>query len=344
MDPAPIALALAIGARESGTEIREGAGTPRSLLQRLAQRYGRDQEAVALLVALSRALGLWDPSALSRAVPPGSFTVSAMAAALFSVWRKGGAWDEARPEPEVLRLPPDARDSSPVGVVRDIVIDALEDLGEGHWVPFEALADYVRNDHRTPGVTRLLRRWAQRVALEPPTPTDIAQRIVLESLPALGLVDLGEGELDDDLQGTWPLVRITPRGRAVLQASPSTADPTPTAFVDDTTLRIGDDASVAAVLALYAFAEVGQVSNVLEFEVSAAAISRAVAAGVDGQLIGASIENLAKPSPAVARALEQLSVVLGRVDICSDDGVRVVRRRRRARDAAFAPRHGGLVH
>ena len=353
LDPAPLVLALAIAAREAGTDIREGAGTPRSLLQRLAQRFGRDHEAVSLLVALSRALGLWDPSALSRAVPPGSFAVSELAAALFRVWRKGGAWDEARPEPEVLRLPPDARDSSPVGVVREIVLDALEDLGEGHWVPFEALADYVRNDHRTPGVTRLLRRWAQRVALEPPTPTDIAQRIVLESLPALGLVDLGEGELDDDAQGTWPLVRITSRGRAVLQGNQPGVDPAPSSFVEDTTLRIGDGAPVGSVLALYAFAEVGQVANVLELEVSAVVISRAIAAGVEADVIRAGIENIAKPSPAVARALEQLSVVLGRVAFvstmgflwCDDADVREMLRSRRGTADLFVDPSppGGLL-
>ncbi|HVY45272.1 MAG TPA: hypothetical protein VHB21_05305, partial [Minicystis sp.] len=85
-DPAYLALALAFAVREpgaghdgssgsqklrspTGTDVRAGVGTPRSLLVRLAQRFGRDVEAVALIAALSRAVGLWEPSAASSATP-----------------------------------------------------------------------------------------------------------------------------------------------------------------------------------------------------------------------------------------------------------------------------------
>jgi len=49
-----------------------------------------------------------------------------------------------------------------------MVLDALRELGEGRWVPWEAVAGYVRDDTRTPGVARLLRRWADRAGIEPP--------------------------------------------------------------------------------------------------------------------------------------------------------------------------------
>lgn len=352
-DPAPLALALAMAARDSGVEVREGAGTPRSLLQRLAQRFGREPNTVSLIVALSRAVGLWEASALSKATPPGAWTPPDLGLALFRVWRQGGAWDEARPEPEVLRLPPDARDSSPVRVVRDIVLDALEDLGESCWVPFEALADYVRNDPRTPGVTRLLRRWATRVGLEPPTPTDVAQVIVLESLPALGIIDIGEGDLDEDLQEGSPLVRITPRGRAILQGRAPDSDMSNTAFIDDTLLRIGNEPTIAAVLALFPFAEIGKVADVLELDISHTAISRAVASGMEGDLIRAAIRGLTEPSAAIRKALDQLSVVLGRVTYvpasgflwCDDADVReMLRSRRQTADLFVDPSPpGGLL-
>ena len=50
---------------------------------------------------------------------------------MFLAWRRGGAWDEARAEPEVLRLAADSRDTSPVGVVRELVrsVGALRDIG-----------------------------------------------------------------------------------------------------------------------------------------------------------------------------------------------------------------------
>ena len=354
LDPAPLALALAMAARDGGTEVREGAGTPRSLLQRLSQRFGRDLNTVSLTVALSRALGLWESSVLSKTTPPGAWTPAELGLALFRVWRRGGAWDEARPEPEVLRLPPDARDSSPVRVVRDIVIDALEDLGESRWVPFEALADYVRNDPRTPGVTRLLRRWAHRVGLEPPTPTDIAQTIVIESLPALGIIDIGEGEIDgEDMQDGSPLVRITPRGRAILQGQTPNGDDAKSEFVDDTVLRIGSEATIGAVLALFPFCEIGKVADVLELDVSHTAISRAVASGVEGDLIQAGIRAITEPSVTIRRALDQLSVVLGRVSYvpasgflwCDDADLReLLRSRRQTADLFLDPSPpGGLL-
>ncbi len=78
-------------------------------------------------------LGLWEPSAASAAAPPGSLRVAELSRILFDTWRRGGAWDEARGEPEMLRVPQEHRDPSPVGVLRDIVLDALCDLGEGQW-------------------------------------------------------------------------------------------------------------------------------------------------------------------------------------------------------------------
>lgn len=353
LDPVPLALALAMAARESGAEVREGAGTPRSMLQRLSQRFGRELEAVSMVVALSRAVGLWEASALSKATPPGSLTLPELGLALFRVWRRGGAWDEGRPEPEVLRLPPDARESSPVRVVRDIVIDALEDLGESRWVPYEALADYVRNDPRTPGVTRLLRRWASRVGQEPPTPTDIAQAIVLESLPALGVIDVGQGDVEDAAVEDSPLVRITPRGRQLLQGRVPESEGAASVFVDDTVLRIGNEAVVGTVLTLFPFTEIGKVADVLELDVSHTVISRAVSSGVEGEIISSSIRALAEPSPTIARALDQLSVVLGRVTYvaasgflwCDDADVReMLRSRRQTADLFMDPSPpGGLL-
>ena len=343
LDPSPIAIALAMAAREGGTEVRETAGTPRSLLLRLSQRFGRDFQTVALLVALSRALGLWEGSSLSRATPPGAWSLSELGLALFRVWRQGGAWDEGRPEPEVLRLPPDARDSSPVRIVREIVLDALEDLAEGRWLPFEAIADWVRSDPRTPGVTRLLRRWALRVGLEPPLPTDIAQTIVLESLPALGILDVGEADTDHDVVDAPPLVRITPRGRAYFQGNVPQAESSSTAFMQETVLRIGSEAAVGSVLTLYPFCEVGKVDDTMEVEITNAAISRALASGVDGEVIRATISALVDPSITVAKALDQLSVVVGRITFvaasgflwCDDPDVREMLRSRKQTAECF---------
>src|SRR6185436_13074819 len=91
-DPLPLALGMALAVREPNIDVRPGVGTPRSLISKLASRFGRDQEAVALVAALSRAIGLWDPSAVSIASPPGSYYVGDLGRALFEAWRRGGAW------------------------------------------------------------------------------------------------------------------------------------------------------------------------------------------------------------------------------------------------------------
>lgn len=309
LDPVPTVLALAIAFREASSEVREGAGTPKSLVQRLAQRVGREAESVALLTSLSRALGLWDAGAFSRTMPPGAWTWAELGFELFEAWRRGGAWDEARPEAEVLRLSSEARDVSPVGVIREIVLDALRELGEERWVPFESLADYVRADSRTTGVSRLLRRWADRVVMEAPSPADVVRRIVLESLPALGVLDVGEADAEEE---TGPLVRMTPRGRVILQGKKPEPVAAPSHFAETHTLRVGTETPVGAVLALHSIAELGTVAERLELLFTQASVSRAIAAGLDAEMVRGAIEAVAQPPETLIRLLDQVSAVVGR--------------------------------
>ncbi|MBL9107796.1 MAG: hypothetical protein JNM74_00945, partial [Myxococcales bacterium] len=267
-DPGPLAMGLALAAREPGTEVRPTIGTPKSLVQKLSTRFGRDASHVAMLVALSRAIGLWDAGALSHSGPPGSHTMSDLSRALFETWLRGGAWDEARPESEVLRIGLDARDGSPVGVVRELVLEALRELGED-WLPVSALVGFVGSDHRIPGLTRLFRRWADRVGVEPPAPADVAARILKESLPALGIVDLGD---DDDHVS----LRLTPRGRAIVSRRDAPQDEEKSKFLDTHVLRVGPSAKVAAVLGIAAFVEVGRIGAELDLLVAPQTLARAL--------------------------------------------------------------------
>lgn len=326
-DPVPLTIALALAVRDPTVEVREGVGTPRSLVNRLAQRFGREPEAVGLLAALSRAMGLWDPSALSAAAPPGSVTLHELSGALFAAWCKGGAWDEARPEPEVLRLAQDARDASPVGVLREMVLDALRELGEGRWVPWEAVAGYVRDDTRTSGLTRLFRRWAERGGMEPYLPADVARRIALESLPALGVVDVGAAEdmadaSDDESFGVGPTLRLTPRGRALLSGTSPTVDPPAdkSKFVDGQVLRVGLDARISHILALAPVVEIGKVDDQIDLILTPAGLARALSVGVDADHIRARIEALAPMPDTLSRLIAQASVVVGRGTLAPASG------------------------
>jgi hypothetical protein len=371
LDPAPLALALAVASRESPTrggegrtasgtfaDLRAGVGTPKSLVQKLATRFGREPHQVALGFALSRAIGLWDASATSTLSPPGSFTLQELTRHLFVTWRRGGAWDEARTDPEVLRLAPDARDSSPAGVVRDMVVEALRELGEGRWVPWSSLAGWLKSDERVPGIARLLRRWSERGQLEPVEPMEVARRIVHESLPALGILDLGE---DEDLprdpatdgDGAPMALRLTARGRALLADKVPVGDAAPSKFLDTHVLRLGPQARLGAILAVAPFVEVSRAAETLDLIVAPQTLARALSAGLEADVLRTRLEALAPLPESLSRTLAQASVVLGRATYeaasgflwVEDANVRELLRTRRATQELFVDPSppGGLL-
>jgi hypothetical protein len=317
-DPAMLAIGLAFAVREPGSDVRPGVGTPRSLLVRLAQRFGRDVELIALSAALSRAIGLWEPSAASPATPPGSLEVHELTRVLFDTWRRGGAWDEARPEREVLRAASDVRESSPIGGLREMVIDALQELGEGRWMPWASLRGYLADDDRISGVERLLRRWAERTSIEAPDVHEVLRRIALETLPALGILDLGlggEGEGDDG-----PTLRLTPRGRALLAGSTSTFDPAPSRFIETQILQIGATAKISNVLALVSFAEIARISDKVDVILAPSSIARALSAGLESDSVKTRIEAVARLPDSISQMLVQASVVIGRASYVPASG------------------------
>ncbi len=338
LDPSPLAMGLAVAAREatarnpegrspsgSFADVRAGLGTPKSMVQKQATRFGRDSSHVALVVALSRAIGLWDASATNTSSPPGSFTLQELTRQLFVAWRHGGAWDEARTEPETLRLGAESRDSSPAGVVREVVLEALRELGEGRWVPWSSLAGWLSSDHRVPGLSRLLRRWAERVGIEPVEPVEVARRIVQESLPALGIVDLGE---DDDsphdarVEGSpGPVaLRLTARGRALLGDKTPSADAERSEFIDGQVLRLRGHARVGAVLSIAPFVEVGRIAETLDLVVAPQTLARALSAGLEADVLRARLEAVAPLPEALSRTLAQASIVVGRATWCAAAG------------------------
>lgn len=343
LDPAYLAVGMAFLAREQGGEVRPGVGTPKSLLVRFAQRFGRDAESIALVASLSRAVGLWDASAASPATPPGALPLSELTPLLFATWRRGGAWDEARPEREALRVAEASRDVSPIGALREMVIDALTDLGEGRWVPWAALQGYLAADARIAGIERLLRRWAERAGVELESSSDasvdgvpmssnkasaaleVTRRIALETLPALGILDIGgvgpQGSTprpDDGSPGVT--LRLTPRGRALLGGVRLTVDPTPSKFIDTQALRVGPSSKIAHVLALASFVELGRVGDQLDLLLTPASLAKALSAGFDSEALRARIETIAPLPDTLSRMLVQASAVVGRAAFVSAAG------------------------
>ena len=312
-EPAAFAMALALAIREPGNEVRPAIGTPKSLVTKLATRFGREPAQVALLVALSRAVGLWDASAIGASAPPGSLAMHELSRLLFLAWKRGGAWDEGRSEPEMLRLPADQRDSSASGVVRDLVLEALRDLGENRWIPWESLEGYLASDHRIAGVERLLRRWAERVGVEPVPPMEVARRVVLESLPALGILDVGEEDASEGASDAAQIaLRLTPRGRALVSDKAPANDGTPSKFLDTHVLRLGPGAKVASILALFGFVDVGRAGDTLDLIVAPQTLARALSAGYEADSLRQRIEAIAPLPETLSRTLAAASVVVGR--------------------------------
>ncbi|MDX2054410.1 MAG: hypothetical protein SFV15_18560 [Polyangiaceae bacterium] len=319
-DPVPLALAMALVVRDPGVEVRAGVGTPRSLIAKFATRFGRSPEDVAMVAALSRAIGLWDPSAMGVASPPGSYTVGGLLRELFRAWERGGAWDEARTDGEVVRAQGEAREASAVGVIRSMVLEALRELSDGRWAPWEAVASYVRSDSRTPGLTRLIERWAQRAMVEALSPAEIAAKVALESLHVLGIVDLGDPESDSDSENVLPTIRITPRGRELLNGSGEPEAEDVCRFVDNQTLRVGRSATVGQVVALSPFVEIGRCTGALDLAISPQTVSQALSAGFEGEVIQARLEAVAALPDPIARLLAQATAVLGRAEFVATAG------------------------
>jgi hypothetical protein len=415
-DVAPLALAMAASVREKNLDVRPDLGTPRSLVTRFATRFGQDAAIVALVAALSRAVGLWDGSARNGSAPPGSWSMNELGRQLFEVWHQGGAWDEARPDGEVLRAAGASREPSVIGVVRSIVLDSLVDLGEGRWIPWEAISGFLLTDSRAPGLARLLERWAQRCGFDPKEATleRVAERIAFESLHILGVVDVGEPEGSESAAATtgapasgatrpfgaqartvsasgehlradgeepeadspevdspeaWDegglassaglrrasvprILRITPRGRAYLSGV-TPAVRRESIFRDSQVLRLGEEVTVAGVLALVPFVEVGRVDEQLDVVISTTSVSNALASGLEAAVIRQRLESVAALPEPVARALVQASAVLGRAHYVSTPGFlwvddpelrELLRTRRQTADLFIEPSPpGGLL-
>jgi hypothetical protein len=325
---APLAFALAV-LRATEVEPREGGSkdhgvVPRSILTRWATRLGQDLERVSLLATLSRAAGLWDVTAQAAGALR-DCSGAQVTALLFDAWYRGGAWSEAHPGGEIARV--GRGDAGVLYPLRALVLEALLELGEGRWVPWEALAGYVRTDARAAGLTRLLNRWATRIGVEPQPIAEIARRMTVESLHALGVVDLGL--VDQDLADQDPIefeggepgsndadaelgttLRVTPRGLALIKhvlgrsppgESQGTGSRERSAMLDDHALRIGDDVRLSQVLALASFTELQAIAPALEFRLTSGSLGEALAQGVEtATLLDTLTAVVELPEPTVA--------------------------------------------
>ena len=195
------------------------------------------------------------------------------------------------------------------------------------------------------------------------------RRVVLQSLPVLGVVDLGsesemsllavneaaDAETDAERAvGRTTTLRLTQRGRVYLAGRTAQAPAERSAFIDGQILRIGGAALVGQVLALAALSDIGRVEDSVDLVLSPAAITRAISAGALADEIRDRIEVLAALPESLAQVLTQASVVVGKASFVSasafmwidDPEIRELLRTRRATADLFvdpSPVSGLLV-
>jgi hypothetical protein len=195
--------------------------------------------------------------------------------------------------------------------------------------------------------------------VEPVEPLEVARRIVQDSLPALGLLDVGEdGDLPHDARvdgGFAPVaLRLTARGRALLGDKPIPPDAAQSEFVEPQVLRLHGPTLVGAVLSIAPFVEVSRIAETLDLAVAPQTLARALSAGVEADVLRAKLEAVAPLPESLMRALAQASVVVGRASWVAaggfvwieDPNVRELLRTRRATQELFvdpSPPAGLLV-
>lgn len=311
-DVVPLALGIAMAVHGGEAEVRSGVGTPKSLLSKMATRFARPPEVVALVAALSRIAGLWDEGATASEARPGQLRLEELGSLIFETWRRGTAWDESRPDGELLRVQGEAREAGASGVVRNIVVEALQELGDGQWAPWGAIQDYLNADPRIPGLTRLMERTSAKLGIELAPPVEVARRMAVDTLHVLGVVDLASPDEGDDVVG--PMLRITPRGRAWLSGTAINTPSRPGKFIDNQTLRVGTAVALWNVLELNALTEVGNVEGDLDLTLTPRTLALAIGTGIDPSVLRARLEAVAALPDPIQRQLAQASAVLGRAE------------------------------
>jgi hypothetical protein len=317
VDPAPLAVALALLAREQ-KPTRAGVATPLTIVKRLAKQVGADVDSVALLCALGRRLGLWEPEV------PRAMVFGDVGYALYDAWQAGALWDEGRLEPEILRNPKAPRQLSPASQLRVATLEALLELAERCWVPWKVLLDYVLADPRGLGLERQQSRWGARGGGPVVSPEEIVRRTVMESLATLGAVHVGEaddaGAKRADAAGGF--VRLSDRGRAWLSGEAvAVGEAVPTSdYVSGHTLRIGPGDVVADLVSVASLVELGETRETLDLLVSRSKLDRAFGEGVDRNRIATKLAALAPLSGEVERMLEVAARTDGRAEFASASG------------------------
>lgn len=285
-DPGAVTVASLAMMRAWDSPVRDDVAMSRTTLRRCGERLGESDESIALLTSLARA-------SLGRLTVVGSVLgpsnnhqcVADVSLLLRESYRRGGAWDETRTVAETMRSAQTDGISSAGALLRTMLFDALDSIAKDLWVPVELLVRYVMEDPRALGAKKIHdRARRERSGFYVERLEDALQRMLVESLPALGLADMSD-------DGT--VFRYRPKARVHLDLA---AHPT----LHRTTLEIPNGTPLNAVAGLADFAEPESVRNesgAITFNVGAAAVARARSRGISSDQVTVRLEALGLIAP-----------------------------------------------
>jgi hypothetical protein len=302
-DPSLAVVASLAMLRTWEVPVRPDIAVPRAALKRVAERLGDKEEGVTMLMALSRAAGFGRlATPLATAVGSLQLRVADVGAALWRTYIHGGAWDETRVEPEVLRSGIVARATTAVVTARRVLLDALEVVAKERWATVEAVMDYAATDPRHAAVQRLHERaMRERPGVFKGAVEDAWRAMLTQSFPLLGAVDVA-----DDGTAVRLVGRVLPGGTEMKAVTVKESRPT----VSRTSLDVPSSVWMHALLDL---ADAGELDHVkpepapgsLVFSLGAAALTRGRARGLTGQQVDARLRaiGMAQPFPAAVSEL-----------------------------------------
>jgi len=210
-DPGPATAALLLVLRALEVDLDARRGIAKTPLRRAARAAGVSFARAELLVSLARGGQL-----ASAALP-----LAHLGRALFFGWVRGGAWDEARRPPDRFRAGERlGRVPTPTVGLRDAVVDLLADLPAGRFARREAVLRAALRDLRALAAPALLAnaRLEAGDAAFAATPDEILGTVLDESLPALGMLDVGDG--GDDGRVLRPTSRLQAWAEEALGGEP----------------------------------------------------------------------------------------------------------------------------
>ncbi len=199
--PGPLSVGL-MAALASLKELpAEGRGLSKVSVRKVSQLLHVDPQCAEFLLCLARAEGLFSSHV----------TLHEASQRLVAVWRRGGAWDEAAIEPDSFR-PGHPRTSRTTQLIREALLDTLALLPVGEFALVSDVQAVCCTDRRAIAAQRGLTRAVRAGQEVRGSVLDVLGVLLEHSLPALGLIDVGEVELG-------PVLRLSQLGRRWLEQS-----------------------------------------------------------------------------------------------------------------------------